>query len=116
MASSTSSSHNDCGLCGLSTIRSKTGNSKYVVAYFGTEKNKRKLLHGGHCNEELEILKKEIEQHETLPSLSRIKELTDPPVYLCNQCQNLLKSEKLLESKLKGKIEEIDIKLGFLME
>ena len=85
-------------------------------AYFGTEKNKRKLLHGGRCNEELEILRKEIERHETLPSLSRIKELTDPLVYLCNQCQNLLKSKKHLESKLKSKIEEIDCKLGFLME
>ena len=37
-------------------------------------------------------------------------------MYLCNQCQNLLKSKKHLESKLKGKIEEIDCKLGFLME
>ena len=50
--------------------------------HFGTEKNKQKLLYGGRCNDELEILRKEIGRHEALPPISRIRELssnTHPP-------------------------------------
>jgi len=84
--------------------------------YYTIEKNKRKLLHGGHCSEELEILRAEIRRNETLPPFSRIKELSHPRVYLCNQCQILLKSKKELESKLQSKIKEIDLRLGLLAE
>jgi len=84
--------------------------------YYTTEKNKRNLLHGGHCSEELDILRAEIRRHGTLPPFSRIKELSHPRVYLSNQCQILLKSKKELESKLQSKIKEIDLRLGLLAE
>jgi len=79
-----------------------------------TEKKKRKLLYGGHCNTELELLRSEIRRHGTLPPLSRIKELSNPKTYLCRHCQTLLWKKKELEDNLQSKIKEIDQRLGLL--
>jgi len=111
----------DCRLCGLATTCSNTSkivsrNSHTTFLFFlcTTEKNKRKLLHGGHCSEELDILRVEIRRHGTLPPFSRIKEFSHPWIYLCNQCQ--IQSKKELESKRQSKIKEIDLRLGLLAE
>ena len=78
------------------------------------EKKKQKLLHGGHCNEELAILSTEIRRHGALPSLSRIRELSNPCTYLCRHCQTLLLQKKKLEDELEDRTKKIDLKLGLL--
>jgi len=47
--------------------------------------------------------------------ISRIKQLEDPNVYLCRQCQNLLKNKKKLEDELLKASKTIESRL-LLME
>jgi len=82
---------------GLSTI--------YFLA-----KRHRKLLYNQPCAPELAILKNELSRVRRV-HISRVKQLDNPTVYLCRQCQNLLKNKKKLEDDLSKAAKTIESKL-----
>ena len=73
------------------------------------------MLYGPNCRVELGILKQEIARVKA-STISCIKELANPNVYLCIQCQRLLLKKKQLEEGLADVVSKIDSKLGVLTE
>ena len=79
------------------------------------DKRRRKLLYGISCRTELGILKAQIASIRA-SNIFSFKELANPNVYLCIQCQRLLLKRKQLEEELADVVSKINSKLGVLTE
>lgn len=74
-------------------------------------------MYGPTCREELSVLKEEIARRSGRHvSLNVFKELENPSVFLCIQCQKLLLKKNRLKAQIQEITKNIDSKLGLLTE